>query len=179
MLLFIAVGKRHHVFAKVAQSVEQRFRKPQVKGSSPFFGSTRGVAQFGSAFGSGPKGRRFKSCHLDQKTCGIENQSHRFFIVLMLPGIPSSRIVSGQSGLCLFSKGFQEYGHDRSEAFQSSFTSLPCNLSASVEGHGCSGDRQVSSSGQFLSIWSAAVLTERVLPAVSRTVSPIRCTSSG
>ena len=25
--------------AKVAQSVEQRFRKPQVKGSSPFFGS--------------------------------------------------------------------------------------------------------------------------------------------
>ena len=53
--------------ANVAQSVEQRFRKPQVKGSSPFIGSThRGVAQFGSAFGSGPKGRRFKSCHLDQ-----------------------------------------------------------------------------------------------------------------
>ena len=54
--------------ANVAQSVEQRFRKPQVKGSSPFIGSIfRGVAQFGSAFGSGPKGRRFKSCHLDQK----------------------------------------------------------------------------------------------------------------
>ena len=53
--------------ANVAQSVEQRFRKPQVKGSSPFIGSIfRGVAQFGSAFGSGPKGRRFKSCHLDQ-----------------------------------------------------------------------------------------------------------------
>ena len=52
--------------ANVAQSVEQRFRKPQVKGSSPFIGSIfRGVAQFGSAFGSGPKGRRFKSCHLD------------------------------------------------------------------------------------------------------------------
>ena len=54
--------------ANVAQLVEQRFRKPQVKGSSPFIGSIfRGVAQFGSAFGSGPKGRRFKSCHLDQK----------------------------------------------------------------------------------------------------------------
>ena len=54
--------------ANVAQSVEQRFRKPQVKGSSPFIGLPfgRGVAQFGSAFGSGPKGRRFKSCHLDQ-----------------------------------------------------------------------------------------------------------------
>ena len=25
----------------------------------------RGVAQFGSAFGSGPKGRKFKSCHSD------------------------------------------------------------------------------------------------------------------
>ena len=32
----------------------------------------RGVAQFGSAFGSGPKGRRFKSCHLDQKKPEIE-----------------------------------------------------------------------------------------------------------
>ena len=27
----------------------------------------RGVAQLGSAFGSGPKGRKFKSCHLDQQ----------------------------------------------------------------------------------------------------------------
>lgn len=57
--------------ANVAQSVEQRFRKPQVKGSSPFIGSIfRGVAQFGSAFGSGPKGRRFKSCHLDHSKSG-------------------------------------------------------------------------------------------------------------
>ena len=29
--------------ANIAQSVEQRFRKPQVKGSSPFIGSTFGV----------------------------------------------------------------------------------------------------------------------------------------
>ena len=34
---------------------------------APFF---RGVAQFGSAFGSGPKGRRFKSCHLDHHRRG-------------------------------------------------------------------------------------------------------------
>ena len=27
----------------------------------------RGVAQFGSALGSGPRGRRFESCHSDQK----------------------------------------------------------------------------------------------------------------
>ena len=55
--------------ANVAQLVEQLIRNQQVRGSSPLIGSTiyRGVAQFGSAFGSGPKGRRFKSCHLDQK----------------------------------------------------------------------------------------------------------------
>lgn len=53
--------------ANVAQSVEQRFRKPQVKGSSPFIGSIfRGVAQFGSAHRSGRWGRKFESCHLDQ-----------------------------------------------------------------------------------------------------------------
>ena len=56
--------------ADIAQLVERLIRNHQVKGSSPFIGSIfyRGVAQFGSAFGSGPKGRRFKSCHLDQKT---------------------------------------------------------------------------------------------------------------
>ena len=54
--------------ANVAQLVEQPIRNQQVGGSSPFIGFIwRGVAQFGSAFGSGPKGRRFKSCHLDQK----------------------------------------------------------------------------------------------------------------
>ena len=53
--------------ANVAQLVEQPIRNQQVRGSSPLIGSIyRGVAQFGSAFGSGPKGRRFKSCHLDQ-----------------------------------------------------------------------------------------------------------------
>ena len=53
--------------ADIAQLVERLIRNHQVKGSSPFIGSIfyRGVAQFGSAFGSGPKGRRFKSCHLD------------------------------------------------------------------------------------------------------------------
>ena len=58
--------------ADIAQLVERLIRNHQVKGSSPFIGSIfyRGVAQFGSAFGSGPKGRRFKSCHLDQKTAG-------------------------------------------------------------------------------------------------------------
>ena len=54
-------------YANVAQLVEQPIRNQQVRGSSPLIGSIyRGVAQFGSAFGSGPKGRRFKSCHLDQ-----------------------------------------------------------------------------------------------------------------
>ena len=52
----------------VAQLVEQRIRNAQVKGSSPFIGSiNRGVAQLGSAFGSGPKGRVFKSPRPDQK----------------------------------------------------------------------------------------------------------------
>ena len=60
--------------ADIAQLVERLIRNHQVKGSSPFIGSIfyRGVAQFGSAFGSGPKGRRFKSCHLDQKKPEIE-----------------------------------------------------------------------------------------------------------
>ena len=52
--------------ANVAQLVEQRIRNARVKGSSPFIGSIRGVAQFGSAFGSGPKGRGFKSRRPDQ-----------------------------------------------------------------------------------------------------------------
>ena len=53
----------------MAQLVEQPIRNQQVRGSSPLIGSIhRGVAQFGSAFGSGPKGRRFKSCHLDHLT---------------------------------------------------------------------------------------------------------------
>ena len=52
--------------ANVAQLAEQRTRNAQVKSSNLFIGSIRGVAQLGSAFGSGPKGRRFKSCHLDQ-----------------------------------------------------------------------------------------------------------------
>ena len=65
--------------AKLAQSVEQRIRNAQVVSSSLTFGSKekglrsalvpffRGVAQFGSAFGSGPKGRGFKSRRPDQK----------------------------------------------------------------------------------------------------------------
>ena len=54
--------------ADIAQLVERLIRNHQVKGSSPFIGSIfyRGVAQFGSAFGSGPKGRVFKSRRPDQ-----------------------------------------------------------------------------------------------------------------
>jgi hypothetical protein len=41
----------------------------------------RGVAQFGSAFGSGPKGRWFKSSHLDhQNECPIEEISVGHFL---------------------------------------------------------------------------------------------------
>ena len=39
--------------------------------------SFRGVAQFGSAFGSGPKGRGFKSRHLDQLSPHVLIQSMR------------------------------------------------------------------------------------------------------
>ena len=52
----------------MAQLVEQLTRNEQVVSSSLIVGSIdRGVAQFGSAFGSGLKGRRFKSCHPDQQ----------------------------------------------------------------------------------------------------------------
>ena len=52
----------------MAQLVEQPIRNQQVRGSSPLIGSRyRGVAQFGSAFGSGPKGRGFESRHFDHK----------------------------------------------------------------------------------------------------------------
>ena len=65
----------------MAQSVEQRFRKPQVEGSSPSVGSLfRGVAQFGSAFGSGPKGRGFESRHFDTKNEATCNKASRFFL---------------------------------------------------------------------------------------------------
>ena len=52
----------------MAQLVEQPIRNQQVRDSSPLIGSRyRGVAQFGSAFGSGPKGRGFESRHFDTK----------------------------------------------------------------------------------------------------------------
>ena len=74
----------HADHANVAQSVEQLIRNQQVRGSSPLIGSTiyRGVAQFGSAFGSGPKGRRFKSCHLDQKMPESERIPVLFLFIL-------------------------------------------------------------------------------------------------
>ena len=76
-----ALLSRTSSHANVAQLVEQLIRNQQVKGSSPFIGSIfRGVAQFGSAFGSGPKGRRFKSCHLDQK----EPETERFPVLFCL-----------------------------------------------------------------------------------------------
>ena len=54
--------------ADVAQLVEQPIRNQQVRGSSPLIGLLhRGVAQFGSAFGSGPKGRGFESRHFDSR----------------------------------------------------------------------------------------------------------------
>ena len=85
---FAMIVKLHMRCAKLAQSVEQRIRNAQVVSSSLTFGSMkeglrsalapffRGVAQFGSAFGSGPKGRGFKSRHLDQQT--LENQGFLF-----------------------------------------------------------------------------------------------------
>ena len=67
----------------MAQLVEQLIRNQQVRGSSPLIGSPiyRGVAQFGSAFGSGPKGRRFKSCHLDQKMPESERFPASFYAI--------------------------------------------------------------------------------------------------
>jgi hypothetical protein len=56
------------LLANVAQLAEQLIRNQQVIGSNPIIGSTqcRGVAQFGRVLRSGRRGRRFKSCHLDQ-----------------------------------------------------------------------------------------------------------------
>ena len=72
--------------ADIAQLVERLIRNHQVKGSSPFIGSIfyRGVAQFGSAFGSGPKGRRFKSCHLDCKPLANVEFTRGFAISVFL-----------------------------------------------------------------------------------------------
>ncbi len=74
---FFAIISRLNLFsacANMAQLVEQLIRNQQVEGSSPSIGSlaqgralNRGVAQFGSAFGSGPKGRGFESRHFDTK----------------------------------------------------------------------------------------------------------------
>ena len=72
--------------ADIAQLVERLIRNHQVKGSSPFIGSIfyRGVAQFGSAFGSGPKGRRFKSCHLDHRPV-LQNEEPGFLLSTIRP----------------------------------------------------------------------------------------------
>ena len=76
--------------ADIAQLVERLIRNHQVKGSSPFIGSIfyRGVAQFGSAFGSGPKGRRFKSCHLDHIKYQLLIQRLVLFFYPMVAQIP-------------------------------------------------------------------------------------------
>ena len=77
----------------MAQVVERLTRNEQVEGSSPSIGSYtarhdssgraayyfRGVAQFGSAFGSGPKGRGFESRHFDHKPLQLQG----FFFLLM------------------------------------------------------------------------------------------------
>ena len=41
----------------------------------------RGVAQLGSALGSGPRGRRFESCHSDQNS-GWDTRSHPEFLLM-------------------------------------------------------------------------------------------------
>ena len=77
----------------MAQLVEQLIRNQQVEGSSPSIGFWtrnrvlhRGVAQFGSAFGSGPKGRGFESRHFDQKN-SVKCLISRGFL---LPCIPTA-----------------------------------------------------------------------------------------
>ena len=70
-------------YANVAQSVEQLIRNQQVRGPSPLIGSSyRGVAQFGSAFGSGPKGRGFESRHFDQISTMVLIRNHRAFFYI-------------------------------------------------------------------------------------------------
>ena len=54
-----------NISAGIAQLAEQLFCKQQAGGSSPSFGTTRGVAQSGSASALGAEGRRFKSCRPD------------------------------------------------------------------------------------------------------------------
>ena len=87
--------------ADIAQLVERLIRNHQVKGSSPFIGSIfyRGVAQFGSAFGSGPKGRRFKSCHLDhQRTRILIQCPGSFFFAYYCSAIAVKPIISYSFG---------------------------------------------------------------------------------
>ena len=76
-ICFAGKGRR----ADIAQLVERLIRNHQVKGSSPFIGSIffRGVAQSGSAFGSGPKGRGFESHHFDSRKCWVSHASGFFF----------------------------------------------------------------------------------------------------
>ena len=66
--------------ANVAQLAEQRTRNAQVKSSNLFIGSIRGVAQLGSAFGSGPKGRVFKSPRPDQISMIFSRKYHAYFL---------------------------------------------------------------------------------------------------
>ena len=88
--------------ADIAQLVERLIRNHQVKGSSPFIGSIlRGVAQFGSAFGSGPKGRGFKSRHLDQKP--LENAVFSGGNLFFYPNYTLMDIDKLSMNFCIFS----------------------------------------------------------------------------
>ena len=50
---------------------------------SVFIGAVlRGVAQFGSALGSGPRGRGFKSRRLDQKKKKVVKTAFFFFLIV-------------------------------------------------------------------------------------------------
>ena len=50
---------------------------------SAFIGAVlRGVAQFGSALGSGPRGRGFKSRRLDQKKKKVVKTAFFFFLIV-------------------------------------------------------------------------------------------------
>lgn len=59
-------AERFHQVRRTGSTVEQPICNRQVRGSTPRFGSSRGIAQSGSALALGARGRRFESGCPDQ-----------------------------------------------------------------------------------------------------------------
>ena len=108
----------------------------------------RGVAQFGSALGSGPRGRRFESCHSDHQRNAICLPRHFAFFCALLAFFAISR---GFSGFLSQKTGFRAaFTLFRSPIFSFSSQKFWCTFRVSLL---CKENEKVSRRRDLNSKW--------------------------